>query len=93
MPARRHIPDKISADWPTKLQAIPHPKQVGQIGRHLTVVESFDRQREAAVLGRRRNRVTSLRLITVLCGHAHVNVLASAMPGPPWDVENERAGP
>jgi hypothetical protein len=43
-------------------------RHVGEVRRHLAVVEPLDRQREVIILGTGSDRVAALRLVTVLRG-------------------------
>jgi hypothetical protein len=57
-------------------------KLVDQVGRDLAVVEALDRELDARAVGRRRDRVASLRLIAVFGRQANVDVLSCSMSWP-----------
>ena len=69
------------------------PYLVGEVRRYFAVLEPLDRQNLVVVLGRGRQRVAALRLVAVLGGEAHVDVLAGAVSGPVGAVEDDAADP
>ena len=81
-PAERLFPDEVAADRARAARARRRAQLVDEIRRDLAVLEPLDGQHEVPVLRRRRDRVAALRLIAVLGGQAHVDVLARAMTGP-----------
>src|ERR671918_1546112 len=76
------LPDEVATDGAAQLQAVPDTKLIHEVRRDLAVVEPFDRDHDAGILGRRGNRVAALSLIAVLRREPHVDVLARTMPGP-----------
>ncbi len=86
--ARRGLPDEVPADRTADLESVAGPKLVSKVRRHLAVVEALDRDCER--LPRRRgDRVASLRLVAVLGGQAHVEVLAGPVSRPGGGVEDD----
>jgi hypothetical protein len=75
---------------PAELELIAFAKLAAQIQRDLAILESLDRQRERTLLGRRRDRIAALRLISVVGGEAYIDVLPSAMAWPAGHVETQR---
>jgi hypothetical protein len=57
---------------------------------YLAVVEPLDGERDASAVGRRGDRVASLRLIAVLGGQPNIDVLAGPVAGPAGYVEDDR---
>jgi hypothetical protein len=79
------------ADRSADLELVAGDRLVDEIGRDLAVLEALDRQLDCVVLRRRGDRVRARRLIAVLGGQAHVDVVAGAVAGPLGHVEDERA--
>ena len=84
------LPDEVAADGASQLELVPGAKLVGEVGRHLAVVETFDRQLEVRSTGSGSDRVAPLDLVAVLRRQAHVDVLARTVPGPPGNIEDDR---
>src|SRR5678815_4978273 len=82
-------PNEISADRSAKLELITHGENIEEIWRYFAVVETLDREHEVVILGRRRVRIASLRLIAVGCGETNIHVLSCLMPRPIRAVEHE----
>ena len=76
---------------PRSSSSSPARSSLGQVGRDLAVVDALDGQLEPRVLGGGGDRVGALRLVAVLGGQAHVDVLAGDVAGPAGDVEHDRA--
>src|SRR5919106_1272126 len=91
-PALRGLPDEVAAYGATELDLVASAELVGQIRRDLAVVEAFDGQLDACAVRRRCDRVAALRLVAVLSGEAHVDVLPCAMSRPAGDVEGKGRG-
>ena len=81
-PPSRRLPDEVAADRARAARSGRRRELVGEVGRDLAVVEPLDGELEAAVLGRRGDRVAALRLVAVLGGQPDVDVLAGAVAGP-----------
>ena len=75
-------PREVPADRPAHLELVAGAHLLDEVGRDLAVVDELDRELERVELGRRGDRVRALRLVAVLGGQAHVDVLAGAVPGP-----------
>jgi hypothetical protein len=89
-PALGGLPHEVAADRPAKLDLIPRPEFVDEVGGDLPVVEALDRELDASAVRRRGDRITALCLITVLSGQADVDVLSGSMPRPRRDLERHR---
>jgi hypothetical protein len=87
--AEGFLPDEIAADRATELQRVPGVELVGEIGRHFPVLEPLDGEHEVGVFGSRGDRVAALRLVTVLGGETHIDVLSGPMPVPVRQSEND----
>jgi hypothetical protein len=87
-PPERLLPNEVAADRAAQLELVAGLERLGQVRRHLAVVEPLDREDEVLVLGRGRDRVAALCLVTVLGGQPHVNVLAGQVIGPVGGVEH-----
>jgi hypothetical protein len=85
-------PGERPADRAAQLQLISGAHLAGQVRRHLAVVDPLDRERHDVALRLRRDRERALRLVAVLRGEAHVDVLAGAVAAPVGHLEHERAG-
>src|SRR4029077_7213417 len=83
-------PDEIAADRAPQLDLVARPKLVGQVWGDLAVLEPLDRERDAGAVGRRGDRVASLRLIAVLGRQPNVDVLPGAVARPAGHVEDDR---
>src|SRR5437660_257157 len=81
------------ADRASQLQAIADLELVYEVGRYLTSVDALDRDRHPAAVGRRRDRIASLSLVTVVGGQPDVHVLAGLVPRPIRAVEHKAAHP
>src|SRR6478736_2694301 len=84
------LPDEVAADRAAQLDLVASAELVGQVGGDLALLEPLDRERDAGAVGRRGDRVASLRLIAVLRRQPNVDVLAGAVVAPAGDVEDER---
>ena len=91
--ARRRATDHVKCPpiGPRTSNSSPGAQLLDEVRRHLAVVDALDGQLERVALGRRGDRVRALRLVAVLGGQPHVDVLAGAVPRPPGHVEHERA--
>ncbi len=78
----RRLPDEVAADRTAQLDPVAGPELVGEVRRHLAVVEPLDRELDASAVGRRGDRVAALGLVAVLGRQPDVDVLAGAVPGP-----------
>src|SRR3954464_5064186 len=73
------IPDEIPTNRSAQLQLVARAQLVGEIGRHLAVLEPLDGEREGRRFGRGCNRVAPLGLISIIGSESDVDVLAGAM--------------
>src|SRR3954470_21087892 len=85
------IPDEVSTNRSAQLQLVARVQLVGEIRRHLAVLEPLDGKREGPCFGGRRERVAALGLISIVGSESDVDVLAGAMSRPVRDVEHQRA--
>ena len=85
-----HPPGEVAADRTAQLDLVARAELLGEIGRHLAVVDPLDRERQRRILRRRRDRVGALGLVPVVRRQAHVDVLAGLVSGPVGHVEHER---
>jgi hypothetical protein len=89
-PAVLDAPREVAADGAAQLELVARAQLVGEVGRDLAVVDALDGQRQRRVLRRGGDRVGALRLIAVLGGQAHVDVLARHVPRPAGHLEPDR---
>ena len=81
-PAQRLLPHEEAADRAAQLELVAGAQHLDQVRRDLAVLEALDGQHEPLVLRGGGDRVAALRLVAVLGGQAHVDVLAGAVrPG------------
>ena len=85
-------PREPAADRAAQLDLVAVRSVLAQVAGHLAVGQHLDRQLDALVVGRCRDRVAALGLVAVLGGQADVDVLAGAMAGPVGDVDDEGVG-
>src|SRR5262249_15078547 len=64
--AQARLPDEIAPDRATQLELVPHTQLIGQVGRHLAILDALDGQRHLPLLWRRGDGVAALRLISIL---------------------------
>jgi hypothetical protein len=83
------VPNEVAADRAAQLELIAGLHLIGQVGRHLAVLDALHRQLEPVVFGPRRERVRALRLVAVLRGQTDVDVLPGEVPRPLGQVDNE----
>ena len=91
-PARPRRPtSEVPADRPAHLEHVARLDDLDEVRRHLPVGHELDGDVDRVGLGRRGDRVRALRLVAVLGGQPHVDVLAGAVARPPGHVEPQRA--
>src|SRR6476620_10271163 len=83
------VPDEVTADRTAELELVADPQLADQVRRDLAVGQGLHGDREAVVFRSRRDRVAALRLVAVLGGEAHVDVLSRPMTGPVRHVEDD----
>ena len=86
-------PDEVPADRAAQLEQVAGDEDVGEVGRHLAVVEALDDELDVPGPGRGGDGVAALGGVAVLGGEAHVEVLARHVPGPVRRGEGEPPGP
>ena len=84
-------PDEIAADRPAQLEAVAGARFAGKIGRHLALGDALDGERQCAGRRRRGDRIAALRLIAVLGGEPHVDMLAGFVARPLRHIEHQAA--
>jgi hypothetical protein len=85
-----HAPREVASDRAAQLELVAGAELVGEVGRHLAVVDALHGQSEIGVLRSRGDRVGALGLVAVVGGETHVNVLARHVAGPARHVEHDR---
>jgi hypothetical protein len=88
-PAHPRLPDEVPTDRPAELQRVTRAQLTYQVRGHFAIGESLHREHEATILGRRRDRVAALGLVSVFRGQADVNVLAGQVARPVRDVQDD----
>ena len=87
----RGPPDEVPADRTAQLEAVARPYLVDEVRRDLAAVDALDRELEQGSVRSRRDRVAALRLVPVLAGQPHHDVLAGEVPRPAGHLEREGA--
>ena len=85
---------RVAADGAVQLQLIADAQFLGEVGRHFSVIKSFDGERHVrSLLGWRSDRIAPLGLVAVLGGEAHIHVLPRSMPHPVGQSERDALHP
>src|SRR5262249_16848636 len=87
------LPQEVPADRTAQLKLVAGLEPLGQVGRYLAVLKSFNGDHEMIVVGTRRDRIAPLRLVAVLSGQPHVDMLTGPVPVPVGHVEHDARRP
>src|SRR5215211_7970283 len=87
------LPGKIATDRPPELQLVLRHQHVGEVNRHLAVVQTLHREHEPLLLRGGGYGVAPPGLVAVLGGEPHVDVLACLVALPSGNLEQQALGP
>src|SRR5260370_42538339 len=79
-------PDEVTPNRSTKLDLVARSDLTNEVRRDLAIFETLDGENDPRIFGRRRDRIAPLRLIAVLCGQLHIDVLSGQVARPPGNL-------